>query len=324
MKSITGLGLVARTNLLVVADRGAGVYSQHRTSTDFDFLPKCGVWEFSGFCGSDYGSKSKMARRFQIFPVGRIKMKKVSVWLGGTFLLCIMMLAVFLAGVNSRNVFARQTSGVMDNADKLPPDVHPDTRSRMNLASRDEFTSDEDKQAYDHLLTVEPRFKERGNRALGGTGTRLHIPVVADAYRTAWNNLRDKSGVDPKYMELAVLVACRETNAELEWVSHADTVAKLDSPDIVEIIRNNRDPKGLEEKQETIIRYGREMFRGPKVSSSTFAKMEKDFGQKGTLAMTLMMGYYAGNGFLFRAYDQHIDVGKQRPFPDVIAMGKKQ
>jgi hypothetical protein len=265
---------------------------------------------------------SKLARPFQISPVGRTKVKKTSVWLGWTFLLCVTMVAVFLAGVNSRKVYARQTSAAKENAEKLPPDVRPDTLSRMPRATRDEFTTDEDKQAFDHLMTVEPNFAKPSTGSLGGTATRLHLPVVADAYRIAWNNLRDKSGVDEKYMELAVLVACRETNVEHEWFSHVDAVAKLDSPEIVEIVRNNREPKGLEEKQETIIRFGREMFRGPKVSSSTFAKMQKNFGQRGTLAMTLMMGYYAGNGFLFHAYDQHIDLGKERPFPDVIALEK--
>ena len=41
------------------------------------------------------------------------------------------------------------------------------------------------------------------------------------------------------------------------------------------------------------------------------------------LAIALMMGYYANNGFLFRAYDQRIDVGKKRPFPDVLATEAK-
>jgi len=223
----------------------------------------------------------------------------------------------------SRTAMARQDSGAK-SMEKLPPDVHPETLSRMPQASKDELTTEEDKQAWDHLISVEPRFGKPTTGALGGTGTRLHIPVVADAYRTAWNNLRDQNGVDRKYMELATLVACRETNLELEWVAHEEPTAKLNSQAVVEIIRNREEPKGLEDKQIAVIKFGREMFRQPKVSSATFADMERLFGRRGTLAIALMMGYYANNGFLFRAYDQRIDVGKKRPFPDVLAMEAKK
>ena len=216
-----------------------------------------------------------------------------------------------------------QDAGAKASAEKMPPDAHPETLSRMPQASRSELTTDEDKAAWDHPVSVEPRFGKPTTGALGGTGTRLHIPVVADAYRTAWNNLRDQNGVDRKYMELATLVACRETNLELEWVAHEGPAAKLNSQEVVEIVRNREEPKGLEEKQVAIIRFGREMFRQPKVSSKTFADMERLFGQRGTLAIALMMGYYANNGFLFRAYDQRLDVGKVRPFPDVLAMEAK-
>ncbi len=231
----------------------------------------------------------------------------------------LILVTSLLLSVTSgaRKTLARQDSGAAQSVEKLPADIHPDTLSRMPQAHKDEFTTDEDKQAYDHLISVEPRFGKPSNGALGGTGTRLHLPVVADAYRTAWNDLRDRSGVEQKYMELATIVACRETNLELEWVAHQDITAKLNSPAVVEIVRNKQEPKGLEDKQRIIIQFGREMFEQSKVSSATFTSMEKQFGQRGTLAIALMMGYYANNAFLFRAYDQRLDVGKKHPFPDV-------
>lgn len=233
------------------------------------------------------------------------------------FLVTSLLLSVVFFTSGARKALPRQDSGAAQSVEKLPADIHSETLSRMPQAHKDEFTTDEDKQAYDHLISVEPRFGKPANGALGGTGTRLHLPVVADAYRTAWNDLRDKSGVEQKYMELATIVACRETNLELEWVAHQDITAKLNSPAVVEIVRNKQEPKGLEDKQRIIIQFGREMFEQPKVSSATFASMEKQFGQRGTLAIALMMGYYANNAFLFRAYDQRLDVGKKHPFPDV-------
>jgi hypothetical protein len=245
-------------------------------------------------------------------------MKKTSVV--ATMLIATAVLALTAM---TPKLLARQDAAKDTKAEKLPADIHPETMSRVTQATRDELTSDEDKQAFDHLISVEPRFGKPISGAIGGTGTRLHLPVVADSYRTAWNYMRDKSGVDRKYMELATLVACRETDLELEWVAHEGPTAQLNSPAIVEIIRNRQGLKGLEDKQQAIIQFGREMFEQERVSSATFAQMQNLFGQRGTLGIALMMGYYANNAFLFRAYDQRLDPGKKRPFPDVLAKEKQ-
>ena len=82
------------------------------------------------------------------------------------------------------------------------------------------------------------------------------------------------------------------------------------------------------EKDQVLIEYGREIFEQPKVSSKTFADMERLFGRRGTLAMTLIMAHYTDNSILYRAYDQQIapvEFGAgSRPFPDVLAREAKQ
>jgi hypothetical protein len=240
----------------------------------------------------------------------------------------LVLLVLAIVGVISLSsaapkILAKQ-GGAEQKANNLPPDIYPETLTRIQQAHRDEFSSEEDKQAYDHLVSVEPRFGKPSMGPLGGTGIRLHLPVVADAYRTAWNDLRDNSGVERKYMELATLVACRETDLELEWVAHEKPAEQLNSKNVVEIIRNKQEPTGLEEKQQAIIQFGREMFERPTVSSATFARMQSLFGQRGTLGIALMMAYYANNAFLFRAYDQRLDPGTKRPFADVIAKEKQE
>ena len=235
-----------------------------------------------------------------------------------------MLVPLTLVGVGSRSSLAGQTPAREQAAEKLPPDVRPETLSRMPQAKRDQFTADEDKQAYDHLVGAEPRYAQPSNGALAATGTRLHIPVVADAYRTALQYLRSKSGVDPKYQELAVMVASREVDGEEPWNSHEEGAVKLNSRKLIEIIRNKQEAKGFGEREDTIIQFGREMFRQSRVSSQTFAHMEQLFGRKGTLAIVLLMGHYAENALLYRAYDQHMDAGLKRPFPDVLAKEAKR
>jgi hypothetical protein len=243
-------------------------------------------------------------------------MKRVVLW---------MTLALaFVGALGFRSVLARQNRNAEGSAEKLPADVHPETLSRMPQATRDEFTSDEERQAFDHLVAAEPRYGRPSNGVLAATGTRLHIPVVADAYRTALHNLQQQNGLEQKYVELATIVASRESNGEEPWLSHEGAAVMLTSRAVVEIVRNKQDAKGLDEKEQAVIQLGREMFRGPKVSSKTFANMERLFGRKGTLAITLLMAHYETNTLLYRVYDQHLAPGTKRPFPDVLASEAKK
>jgi hypothetical protein len=216
-------------------------------------------------------------------------------------------------------VFSQQGAGESASAQKLPPDIFPESLSRMPRVKRDDFSTEEEKEAFDRVLASYPQFKNSPS-ALGPTGTRMENPVLAEKYRDLFNTLHEKSGLEPKYFELAVLVATRETNNEHEWNDHEPVAAKLMPQRIIELVRNKQAATGLEDKQETIIRFGRELFRQPKLSSKTFADAEKLFGRRGTLGLTLTLSYYAMNATILRAYDQHIDIATHtRPFPDLVA-----
>jgi hypothetical protein len=236
----------------------------------------------------------------------------------------VMMTFVFLGGAGSCSAWAQQSAGGASSAEKLPPDIHPDTWSRMPRATRDDFATEEEKKAFDEVMKTYPQYSIP-NGAIGPTGTRVQNPELAQIYRGLFSALHEKCGLEPKYFELSALVATRESNNEHEWTDHEPAAAKLMSPQIIEAIRNKQDPpKGLEDKEEIIIRYGREMFRQPKVSSKTFADAEKLFGRKGTLGITLVMSYYGMNAYILHAYDQHVDtVRRKRPFPDLVAADAK-
>src|SRR5882672_6125702 len=102
--------------------------------------------------------------------------------------LWLMLISPFLAC--SRGAFAQQTPTSPPSAEKFPPDIHSETMNRMPAATKDELTTDEEKQAYDRLVAVEPRFAKPQS---GGTGVRLHAPVVAETLRNAYNWLRERS-----------------------------------------------------------------------------------------------------------------------------------
>jgi 4-carboxymuconolactone decarboxylase len=106
-------------------------------------------------------------------------------------------------------------------------------------------------------------------------------------------------------------VACRETNYNLEWNGHEASGLKagIDAK-VIDVVRNNRPLAGLEEKDATVIRFGRQMFRDRKVDSATFAKSVDLWGKRGTMDMVAAMNTYAVSGYFAIAVDEHSPEGK--------------
>ena len=117
--------------------------------------------------------------------------------------------------------------------------------------------------------------------------------------------------LDPHTRELAILVACRETNYNLEWNGHEAIGLKagLDAK-LIDVVRYNRPLAGLNEKDATVIRFGRQMFHDKKVDSATFAKAVELWGKRGTMDMVAVMNTYAVSGYFAIAVDERSPEGK--------------
>jgi len=120
-----------------------------------------------------------------------------------------------------------------------------------------------------------------------------------------------KGSLNAHVRELAILVACRETNYNLEWNGHEPAAlrAGIDAK-VLEIIRSKGPLTGVPEKDATVIRFGRQLYTDKKVDSATFAKAVEFFGQKGVMDMVAVMNTYAVSGFYGIAVDEHAPAGK--------------
>src|SRR6516162_3988593 len=101
--------------------------------------------------------------------------------------LMLLLASAFLGGFASGNALAQQSSGAGRRAEKLPPDVYPDTLSRMPRAKRDDFATEEEKQAFDRVIALSPT-SNKGDAwnvpggVLGPAGIRAHIPELEEIY----------------------------------------------------------------------------------------------------------------------------------------------
>ena len=117
--------------------------------------------------------------------------------------------------------------------------------------------------------------------------------------------------LNPHARELAIMVACRETNYNLEWNGHEATALKngVDAT-VIDVIRKRGPLTGIDDKDAVVIRLGRQMFTDKKVDSATFAKVIEFYGKRGAMDMVAVMNTYAVSGFYAIAVDEHAAPGK--------------
>jgi len=147
----------------------------------------------------------------------------------------------------------------------------------------------------------------------------LRGPLAFSAYNLAaaqaLHDLHDAAvpggTLDPHTRELAILVACRETNYNLEWNGHEASGLKagLDAK-LIDVVRFNRPLTSLNERDATVIRFGRQMFHDKKVDSATFAKAVEFWDKRGTMDMVAVMNAYAVSGYFAIAVDERSPEGK--------------
>jgi len=119
------------------------------------------------------------------------------------------------------------------------------------------------------------------------------------------------SALNAHVRELAIMVACRETNYNLEYNGHEAAALKAGvDPKVLEVVRTGGSLKGLDDADAAVIQFGREMIGKRKMSSDTFAKVAKLYGNKGALDVVAVMSTYAVSGFYAIAVDEHAPAGK--------------
>src|SRR5215510_12723794 len=182
---------------------------------------------------------------------------------------------------------------------ELPSDLNADSRARLPYLERKNL-DETGQKTYDVL----PGRRQDGSLS-GPLAFAAYNPAVAKALFDL-HNAAVAGTLNPHVRELAILVACRETNYNLEWNAHEQTAVKEGvDPKVIDVVRRNGALTGVNEQDATVIRFGRQLFNDKKVDSATFAKAVQLFGQRGVMDLVAVMNTYAVSGFYAIAVDEH-------------------
>jgi 4-carboxymuconolactone decarboxylase len=183
-------------------------------------------------------------------------------------------------------------------------DLDPDSHARLPYLQRKDMD-----EANQKIFDVLPgRGKDEILR--GPLAFAAYNPGVAKALFDL-HNAAVGGTLNPHVRELAIMVACRETNYNLEWNGHEATALKngVDAR-VLDVIRRKGALTGLDEKDAVVIRFGRQMFTDKKVDSATFAKLVEIYGKKGAMDVVAVMNTYAVSGFYGIAVNEQPAPGK--------------
>jgi 4-carboxymuconolactone decarboxylase len=184
---------------------------------------------------------------------------------------------------------------------KLPADLDPQSRARVP-----------------YMKSAEVDAKGKRVVDIFGKGGTVTGPLAFAAYNGAVGaallDLHDGAiggTLDAHTRELAIMVACRATNYNLEWNGHEASAlrAGVDAK-VLDVVRTNGPLTGLSEKDATVIRFGRQLYNDKKVDSATFAKVVELWTKRGAMDMVAVMNTYAVSGFFAIAVDEQAAEGK--------------
>jgi len=203
-----------------------------------------------------------------------------------------------LSGRSTRALAAAVPAAQQSPTASFPKDVYPETGNRLPPIKRDDL-DDAGKKLFD----------SRGPSAdfFGPGAIRLYSVPVAEHMGAVNEYLRYKSGLDPRLVQLAILVTARECQSEYIWTAHEPQGLKAGlQPEAIDVVRFRKSPQGLDEKAAVIIEFAREAVGKHHVTPDVAARAAKLFSKQELVNYAALMGDYAATATLLNAFDQHV------------------
>jgi hypothetical protein len=200
---------------------------------------------------------------------------------------------------------------VVTAQDKLPPDIHPVTLSRLPPITPADLDAEGQK-----LLAA----RTNVNPAPGPGHVTIYSPKVAEGLGAMGRALGVPRGDGFRFgvrsFQLIVLITAREIDQQYEWSAHepAGVRAGLEQS-VIDVVKYDRPATGIGEKDAMLINFCRGLLREHRVSSELWASMVKEYGRQGTIEIMALMADYFTVGMMMNAVDQHLPPDRKPLMP---------
>jgi alkylhydroperoxidase family enzyme len=178
-----------------------------------------------------------------------------------------------------------------------PDDIYPDSRSRLPLIRSQAATGGATPALYSRNLAPE------------GTG-----PAHIRRHGAGLKSL--ETSVGRRLMGLAILGTAREHDSQYDWTMNEPLALKDGlEPAIIDVVRFRKPLTGLAEKDAAVIEFARELFSKHTVSSQTYSRLLKIFGERDLVDLIDLMAQHTGDIVLLTAFDQQVPASQKPLLP---------
>jgi 4-carboxymuconolactone decarboxylase len=185
----------------------------------------------------------------------------------------------------------------------LPPEINPTTLSRLAPVT----PADLDEAG-------QKRLAERQN--FKATPGPTHVTIFAPPAAELGIPTGEKSPVGARNFQLAVLIIAREIDQQFEWTMHEPYALRQGlEQNVIDVVKLNKDVKGLSEKDAAFITFGRTLYREHHVSNELWNRMIAAWGKQQTIELMSIMGEYFKVGFMLNAVDQRVPAPQEPLLP---------
>ena len=202
----------------------------------------------------------------------------------------------------------------------IPADVFDDSWARLPLLNRAELDA-EGQQGYDVIVNPNSRYADG---PWGPVAMWMYSPQMVKHVFPAGTYLRFGTQKDQRLTEIAILATAREVRSQYEWSVHEPAALSAGlEPEIIELIRNRTpldavgDVTGLDDQEQAIIQFTREVVSDERLSSSTFARARTLFGERGVMNLAGLVGYYTFVNITLKTFDLRLEPGRERLLLDL-------
>ena len=165
-------------------------------------------------------------------------------------------------------------------------------RPSPRLAIPDEAGMDEAQRALLTAIRSGPRgalIKPQGPFAVW-----LHAPEYGQLAQALGGFCRYQSSVPPRLSEFAILCTARLWRAQFEWYAHAPIAEKEGvKRKTIDDLRAGRVPKSAAKDERAIYDFIQELYKGKRVSERSYRRVVAVLGEKATVELVGILGYYA-------------------------------
>jgi 4-carboxymuconolactone decarboxylase len=171
---------------------------------------------------------------------------------------------------------------------KAVPAASPSTLQQDRLPPIPESKQTEaQKKASEEFVTI------RKAKVFGPFVPLLRSPELMLRLAAMGEYLRYRTSLPPRLSEFIILMVAREWTQEYEWSVHYPAAMKAGlDPVIAKAIAEGRRPAKMAEDEEIVYEFSTELHRHKSVSDATYARAVAKFGEKGTIDIVGVNGYY--------------------------------